>query len=142
MARGHRPKGGHATEEIDRVKFLVLVFTDATNSIMFPYIAHQRDKVWRPGPYPGVQLLVLHQDEQTQGLTLLRKFEAGAIIPAHVHPQANEYAYVLSGQWEESGVVYEAGSFFFAPRGQLHGPHAAKTEVLSLTHFDGPLTFA
>ena len=109
---------------------------------MFPYIAHAKDKTWLPGPYPGVQLLLLHKNPQTNGVTVLRKFEAGATIPAHKHPLANEYAYVLSGEWEESGVVYTTGSFFFAPLGELHGPHFAKTEVISLTVFDGPLTVA
>jgi len=47
---------------------------------------------------------------------------------------------VLSGEWEESGVTYSEGAFFFAPKGQRHGPHVAKTEVVSLTVFDGPLT--
>jgi len=47
---------------------------------------------------------------------------------------------VLSGEWEESEKVYTQGTLFHAPRGELHGPHKAKTEVISLTHFDGPLT--
>ena len=47
---------------------------------------------------------------------------------------------VLSGEWEEAGVVYTTGAFFFAPKGEQHGPHVARTEVLSLTMFDGPLT--
>jgi quercetin dioxygenase-like cupin family protein len=109
---------------------------------MFQYTALARDKSWKPGPYPGVELLVLHTNETTGGLTVLRKFHAGATIPAHIHSQANEFAYVLSGEWEESGVTYSSGSFFFAPRGERHGPHVAKTEVVSLTIFDGPLTVA
>ena len=107
---------------------------------MFPYIALARDKSWQPGPYAGVELLVLHKNPQTGGVTILRKFEAGLTVPAHTHPEANEFAYVLSGEWEESGVVYGPGAFFFAPRGQAHGPHVARTEVVSLTVFDGPLT--
>jgi quercetin dioxygenase-like cupin family protein len=107
---------------------------------MFPYATRAFDKTWQPGPYPGVELMVLHRNEATGGVTVLRKFEAGATIPAHAHPQANESVFVLSGQWEEAGVVYSTGAFFFAPRGQMHGPHVAKTEVISLTLFDGPLT--
>lgn len=84
--------------------------------------------------------MVLHKNETTGGVTVLRKFLAGITVPAHIHPQANEHAYVISGQWEESGTVYGPGTFFFAPKGELHGPHLARTEVLSLTHFDGPLT--
>lgn len=107
---------------------------------MFQYVALARERVWQPGPYAGVELLVLHKDEVTGGVTVLRKFKAGVTVPAHIHPQANERAYVLSGEWEESGVIYTEGSFFFAPKGEQHGPHVARTEVISLTTFDGPLT--
>ena len=107
---------------------------------MFQYVALARDRSWQPGPYPGVELMVLHKNEVTGGVVVLRKFAAGVTVPAHIHPHANEYAYVLSGEWEESGVVYREGSFFYAAKGELHGPHVARTEVISLTMFDGPLT--
>ena len=32
------------------------------------------------------------------------------------------------------------GALFFAPKNTRHGPHIARTEVISLTIFDGPLT--
>jgi len=109
---------------------------------VFPYAALEQDKLWQPGPYAGVELKVLHRDEKTGGVVVLRKFHAGITVPAHVHPLANEHAYVLSGEWEESGVTYGPGAFFHAPKGERHGPHTARTEVLSLTIFDGPLTVA
>jgi quercetin dioxygenase-like cupin family protein len=107
---------------------------------MFQYVALAKDKSWQPGPYPGVELMVLHKNEATGGVAVLRKFHAGVTIPAHTHPQANEFVYVLSGEWEEAGVAYTSGAFFFAPKGERHGPHVARTEVISLTTFDGPLT--
>jgi quercetin dioxygenase-like cupin family protein len=109
---------------------------------MFPYVALPEDKSWQAGPYEGVELLVLHKNETTGGVVVLRKFRAGLTVPAHIHPEANEYVYLLSGEWEESGAVYTTGAFFFAPRGVRHGPHHARTEVISLTVFDGPLTVA
>ena len=109
---------------------------------MFPHTTLAEDKPWQPGPYEGVELKILHRHEATGGVTVLRKFKAGHVIPAHVHPLANEWAYVLSGEWEESGVTYHNGALFFAPKGVPHGPHVAKTEVISLTIFDGPLTVA
>ncbi len=109
---------------------------------MFPYVASSADRQWQPGPYAGVELLVLHKNETTGGVTVLRRFKSGTTVPAHVHAQANEFAYILSGEWEESGVTYAPGTFFFAPKGERHGPHHAKTEVISLTVFDGPLTVA
>lgn len=86
--------------------------------------------------------MVLHRNDATGGVAVLRKFNAGTTVPAHVHPQANEFVYVLSGEWEESGITYSTGATFFAPRGEQHGPHFARTEVISLTVFDGPLTVA
>lgn len=109
---------------------------------MFQYVADIKEKKWQPGPYEGVELMILHKHEATGGVTVLRKFKAGTTVPAHTHPLANEFVYVLSGEWEESGVSYSTGSFFHAPRGQQHGPHVARTEVISVTHFDGPLTIA
>ena len=107
---------------------------------MFPYTTLTKDKQWQPGPYHGVELLVLHKNEATGGVTVLRKFKAGVAVPAHIHPQANESVYVLSGEWEESGVTYTTGAYFYAAKGTVHGPHLAKTEVVSLTSFDGPLS--
>jgi quercetin dioxygenase-like cupin family protein len=107
---------------------------------VFQYTALASEKVWQPGPYPGVELMVLHKNEVTGGVVVLRKFAAGVTIPAHIHPQANENVYVLSGEWEESGVIHGPGAFFYAPKGEPHGPHIARTEVISLTLFDGPLT--
>jgi quercetin dioxygenase-like cupin family protein len=107
---------------------------------MFPYITSVESGQWRPGPYPGVELLVLHKDPHTGGSTVLRKFHAGVTVPAHIHPEANESVYILSGEWEEAGRVHGPGTFFHAPKGQPHGPHFARTEVVGITVFDGPLT--
>ena len=109
---------------------------------MFPYTALAKNKEWQPGPYEGVEVLLLHKNESTGGVTILRKFKHGVTVPAHIHPQSNETVYVLSGEWEESGTRYTTGACFFAPRGVAHGPHTARTEVISLTVFDGPLTVA
>jgi quercetin dioxygenase-like cupin family protein len=87
-----------------------------------------------------VELKILHRHADSGGVVVLRKFTSGSTIPAHTHPAANEWAYVLSGEWEEAGKVHTAGTLFHAPRGTRHGPHVARTEVISLTIFDGPLT--
>lgn len=109
---------------------------------MFQEHQHADHLPWQPGPYAGVELKLLRKDPLTGGVTVLRKFAAGVTVPAHVHPLANETAYVLAGEWDEDGVVHGPGTCFFAPRGERHGPHHARTEVISLTIFDGPLTVA
>ena len=107
---------------------------------MFPFTINEAETDWQVGPYEGVELKILRKDGATGGVTVLRKFHADVTVPAHIHPEANETAYVLSGEWEESGTVYKAGTLFHAPRGEPHGPHVARSEVVCLTVFDGPLT--
>jgi hypothetical protein len=48
-----------------------------------------KDKAWPPGPYEGVELMILRKHESTGGVVVLRKFKAGHTIPAH--PDANEW---------------------------------------------------
>lgn len=107
---------------------------------MFPYLALAEDKPWQPGPYDGVELKILHRNELTGGVVVLRKFHAGVTVPAHTHPESSEWVWILSGEWDEDGVSYTSGTLFFAEKGTRHGPHVARTEVISLTVFDGPLT--
>ena len=107
---------------------------------MFPVTINESEQDWQTGPYEGVKLKILNKNETTGGVTVLRKFEEGTVVPAHIHPEANETAYILEGQWDESGTAYTTGTLFHAPRGEAHGPHIARTEVISLTIFDGPLT--
>ena len=108
--------------------------------LMFPYLALADEKPWQPGPYEGVELKILHQHEETHGVVVLRRFHAGVTVPAHTHPAANEWAWIVSGEWQEGETVYQAGTLFHAPKNTQHGPHVALTEVVSLTVFDGPLT--
>ncbi|MFO1461588.1 MAG: cupin domain-containing protein [Verrucomicrobiota bacterium] len=107
---------------------------------MFPITVAAGQGSWVPGPYPGVELQILRRDGVTGGVTVLRRFQAGITVPAHTHPEASESVYVISGEWVEEGVVHGPGTFFHVPRGVRHGPHHARSEVISLTVFDGPLT--
>ena len=107
---------------------------------MFPVTINESQEAWQAGPYEGVKLKILNRNEATGGVTVLRKFEEGTVVPAHIHPEANETAYVLEGEWDEGGTIHTTGTLFYAPRGEAHGPHIARSDVISLTIFDGPLT--
>src|SRR5947199_164101 len=49
--------------------------------VMFPYVVLGKDKAWQPGPYEGVELMILHKHESTGGVVVLRKFKAGHRFP-------------------------------------------------------------
>jgi len=115
---------------------------------MFQYTSLTREKKWQSGPYPGVELLVLHKSEETGGLTMLRKFHAGTTIPAHIHPQANESAYVLSGEGElrleGETVAFAGGQGLHIPAGIWHAVANTGSEdvamVFGFPHPDYPPT--
>jgi len=71
---------------------------------------------------------------------VLRKFKTDRTIPSHTHPDANKWAYVLSGDGEESDVTYDRRYAVPSAQRQPPGPHMARTEVASLNTFDGPPT--
>src|SRR5688500_16796998 len=53
------------------------IFRVRLDEAMFPYVALARDKSWQPGPYDGVELMILHKNESTGGVVVLRRFKAG-----------------------------------------------------------------
>ena len=107
---------------------------------MFPTIRLPNTTLWEPGPFPGVAFAALSQDAATGGRFLLRRFAPGTTIPAHRHPETSESVVVLKGKWIEGKVAYGPGSFFYAPKNTVHGPHMAENEVISVTWYDGPLS--
>jgi len=84
---------------------------------------------------------VIHEDKKSGGLTVMTRLEPGASIPAHLHTQADETVFVLSGDFIEEKVGHGSGSFFAAPAGVPHGPHHSRTGCVVLTAFSAPLDF-
>ena len=42
---------------------------------------------WKPSPFKGIQIRVLYEDKAKGELTCLLKWEAGASLPMHKHPE-------------------------------------------------------
>jgi anti-sigma factor ChrR (cupin superfamily) len=91
--------------------------------------------------FPGVSMQLLSGDGNTDGLYIITTMAAGALIPAHSHSGANEFAYVLSGDFVEAGVSHGPGTCFFGIAGTTHGPHTSTTGCTVLTHFTAPVDF-
>jgi hypothetical protein len=106
----------------------------------FRTLALTNDKKWQPGPHEGVELDGPAPNESTGGVVVLPKFKTGCTVSVHAHPDANEWAYVLAGEWEESKVTYPVGTRFHARKGVRRGPQMSRTELINLTTFDRPLT--
>jgi len=89
-----------------------------------PEIIDTRSREWREfEDAPGVRYQVLRHHEGRRGITLLLQFEAGAVYPAHRHPEGEEY-YVLSGTVQDGGREYGEHTFVWHPPGSAHRPES------------------
>jgi anti-sigma factor ChrR (cupin superfamily) len=91
--------------------------------------------------FPGVTMQLMTGDFRGDGMYVMTTMEPGAIIPAHSHTAADEFAYVVSGDFIEAGVTYGQGAAFYGVAGTAHGPHTTTTGCTVLTHFSAPLDF-
>lgn len=95
---------------------------------------------WREKSLKGLYEKMLWRDEDTGASIALIRFDEGAGIPdAHSHA-SNQFMYVLSGHYEytRTGVELRAGSFYWNPKGHVHGPTVAHEETIFLEVYDGP----
>ncbi len=108
---------------------------------MYQVKLHADDVAWSPLDFPGVSLRVLHRDPDTGATSALTRLAPGAVIPAHIHTQADEAVYVLEGDFVEDGEHHGPGSFFAAKAGVPHGPHGSVGGCIVLTTFSAALDF-
>jgi quercetin dioxygenase-like cupin family protein len=98
-------------------------------------------ETWEKLDMPGVEICVLRRDETTGGLTVLTRIAPGGMIPAHSHTKADEFVFVVEGEFVEDGEVYGPGSYFYGRSGTTHGPHSSPGGCVVMTHFSAELDF-
>lgn len=91
--------------------------------------------------FVGVSMQLLTGAANGNGMYAMTTMAAGSIIPAHSHAAADEFVYVVSGDFVEDGTSYGPGSVFYGVAGTSHGPHTTKTGCIVLTHYSAPLDF-
>ena len=91
--------------------------------------------------FSGVTMQLLSGDGPTGGMYVQMTMAPGARIPAHHHTGANEFGYIVSGDFIEAGTTYGPGTVFFGIAGTTHGPHTSATGCVVLTHYSAPLDF-
>ena len=98
------------------------------------------DVPWREKSLKGLHEKLLWRDPESAATIALIRFEEGAGIPEpHAHA-ANQFMYVLSGRYEytATGLVLRPGSFYWNPKGHVHGPTLAHEETVFVEIYDGP----
>jgi quercetin dioxygenase-like cupin family protein len=95
---------------------------------------------WVEKTLAGLSYRMLWRDDTTGGSIALVRFQAGAGIPAaHAHA-SNQFMYCLSGHYRylPTGITLVPGSFYWNPKGSVHGPTRAEEESVLLEVYDGP----
>lgn len=95
---------------------------------------------WTPKSFPGLAQKMLWRDEESGASIALVRFAAGSGIPApHAHA-SNQFMFCLSGRYVyvPTGFTLVQGSFYWNPRGAMHGPTLAQEESVLLEIYDGP----
>lgn len=94
---------------------------------------------WQATQFPGIEIKVLMQNQDTGLLTALTRFAPGAKLPRHEHTDL-EQSFVLEGSLVDDEGVATAGNYVWRPAGSTHEAHAPKG-ALVLSFFLSPNKF-
>lgn len=74
---------------------------------------------WTPSQFDKIQMKVLYRNDDIGEMTVLLKWEPGAVLPFHKHPEI-EQSWVLEGSFYDHDGICRAGQFVWRRPGSLH----------------------
>ena len=74
---------------------------------------------WEKSQFEKIWKKVLYQNEAAGEMTVLLKWEPGAVLPFHKHPEI-EQSWVLEGSFYDHDGICRAGEFVWRQPGSLH----------------------
>lgn len=95
---------------------------------------------WQDKSLAGLAQKMLFRNEETAASIALVRFRKGSGIPEpHAHA-SNQFMYCLSGryQYTDSGLILTPGTFYWNPKGNVHGPTLALEDSVLFEVYDGP----
>ena len=82
-----------------------------------------QDLDWKPTRFEGISIKVLYQDQDKGEMTCLLKWEPGASLPFHRHPEI-EQSYVIEGSFYDHDGIARAGEYVWRRPGSSHETHS------------------
>lgn len=128
-------------ESADRSREQAAVDDDGQAAHRFREILLQTgDLDWADKTLAGLSHKALWRNEDTGASISLVRFQAGAGIPSRHSHASNQFMFCLSGRYTyvPTGITLTQGSFYWNPKGSLHGPTHADEESVLLEVYDGP----
>jgi 2,4'-dihydroxyacetophenone dioxygenase len=98
------------------------------------------DLEWVDKSLAGLSHKMLWRDPETEASIALVRFEKGSGIPTEHRHASNQFMFCLSGRYVylPTGTTLTKGSFYWNPKGSVHGPTLAEETSVLLEVYDGP----
>jgi quercetin dioxygenase-like cupin family protein len=74
---------------------------------------------WQPTQFDKIAMKVLYRDDATGEMTVLLRWEPGAALPFHRHPEI-EQSFVLEGSFYDHDGICRAGQYVWRRPGSMH----------------------
>ena len=84
---------------------------------------------WQPTQFDKIAMKVLYRNEAEGSMTVLLKWEPGAKLPFHRHPEI-EQSWVLEGSFYDHDGICRAGQYVWRTPGSMHETHSDEGCVL------------
>src|SRR5437762_10160642 len=84
---------------------------------------------WEPTQFPGISIKTLYEDKEKGELTCFLKWEPGATLPMHKHPEI-EQSYVVEGSFYDHDGICRAGEFVWRRVGSFHETHSDEGAII------------
>jgi quercetin dioxygenase-like cupin family protein len=98
------------------------------------------DLEWVDKSLAGLSHKTLWRNDETGASITLVRFLAGSGIPGRHSHASNQFMFCISGRYTyiPTGLTLTTGSFYWNPKGSLHGPTLAEETTVLLEIYDGP----
>ncbi len=98
------------------------------------------DLEWVEKSLAGLSHKMLWRDPETEASIALVRFEQGSGIPSAHRHASNQFMFCLSGRYVylPTRTTLTKGSFYWNPKGTVHGPTLAEETSILLEVYDGP----
>ena len=84
---------------------------------------------WEPTQFDGISIKVLYEDKVKGEMTCLLKWEPGATLLMHRHPEI-EQTFVIEGSFCDHDGICRAGVFVWRRVGSFHETHSDEGAVI------------
>ncbi|HCN70362.1 MAG TPA: anti-Sigm factor, ChrR [Pusillimonas sp.] len=74
---------------------------------------------WQKSQFDKIWMKVLYRNDEEGEMTVLLKWEPGAVLPFHRHPEI-EQSFVLEGSFYDHDGICKAGQYVWRKPGSLH----------------------